>query len=193
MSSSEHGSAGDVPAPEVIRPGLGAERPLDLGVDVRRRKEKLPSPTERLEARVDSYIAELKEDKLRFQLEVRHVRIHEIRHLREDSRWLEERVSWHERELAKTKTSYASAIAFSWFSFALIAIGGVVVSFATFMHPDMQVTIATAGLVGLFIGVIVQGVNSALGSWLLVWRAVPAPVETRPRPNPEAVQVEDER
>ena len=110
-----------------------------------------------------------------FQLEVRHVRFHEIRHLKEDSRWLEERISWHERELAKTKTSFASAITFSWFSFALIAIGGVVVSYATFTHPDMQVTIATAGLVALFIGVIVQGVNSALGSWLLVWRAAPAP------------------
>ena len=48
MSSSEQGSAGDVAAPEVIRPGPDAERPLDLAVDVRLRKEKLPSPTERL-------------------------------------------------------------------------------------------------------------------------------------------------
>jgi hypothetical protein len=193
MSSSEKGAAGEQPAPSVIRPGPDAEKPLDLAADARRKKEKLPSPTERLEARVDSYIAELKGDKLRFQAEVRHVRIHEIHHLRDDVRWLEERVSWQERELTKTKTSYASAIAFSWFSLALVAVGGVIVSYATFTHPDMQLTIATAGLVGLFIGVIVQGVNSALGSWLVVWRATPAPVEMRPRPNPQWAQTEDEK
>ena len=175
----------------MIRPGPDAEKPLDIAVDARRKRGSLPSPTERLEARVDSYIAELKDDKRRFQEEVHHVRIHEIHHLRDDVRWLEEHVSWQDRELVKTKTSYASAIAFNWFSFSLIAIGGAVVSYATFAHPDTQLTIATAGLVGLFIGVIVQGVNSAVGSWLLIWRAAPPPVQGRPRPNPQALQSGD--
>ena len=82
MSSSQLEPAGVAPVPDVIRPGPDAEKPLDLGADARRKKEKLPTPTERLEARVDSYIAELKGDKQRIQAEIHQVRVSEIRHLR---------------------------------------------------------------------------------------------------------------
>jgi hypothetical protein len=184
MSSSESEPSSPPPAPGVIRPGSDAEKPLDLGADVQRKKEKLPSPAERLEARIDSYIAELKIDKDRLQAENHQIRTFEIHHLRVDVRWLEDRLSWHERELVRTRTSYVSAIAFSWFSFALIAIGGAVVSYATFVRPDAQLTIATAGLVSLFIGVIVQAVNSAIGSSIVVRTNAPPTVESRPLPYP---------
>ena len=75
----------------------------------------------RYEARVDSHIAELKRDKQRLEEEVHWLRLQEIHHLREDVRWLEDLASWQRQELVKTKTSYESAIAFSWFAFALIA------------------------------------------------------------------------
>ncbi len=102
------------------------------------RRRSPPRPHVRYEARVDSHIAELKGDKQRLEEEVNRLRIQEIRHLREDARWLEDLASWQSQELVKTRTSYASAIAFSWLSFGLIAIGGGLVSYAAFFHPDSQ-------------------------------------------------------
>jgi hypothetical protein len=119
--------------------------------------------------------------------EVHWLRIQEIHHLREDARWLEDLVAWQNQELVKTRTSYASAIAFSWFSFALIAIGGCLVSYATFVHPENQKVIATAAMVGLFIGVAVQGFNSLVGTRLAVGKGNPPEAGTRPRPNPQPV------
>jgi hypothetical protein len=52
------------------------------------------------------------------------------------------------------------------------------------------VPIATTGLAALFIAVVVQGVNSDLGSLLLGWRATPRPGDTRPRPNPQSPETE---
>ncbi len=69
-------------------------------------------------------------------------------------------------------------------SFALIAIGGCVVSYATFLQPEAQRTIATAGLIGLFIGVFVQAYNSWMGTRLEIGKSQPPATETRPHPNP---------
>jgi hypothetical protein len=57
MATAESEAGGKSGAPDVILPGPDAEKPLDLAAVARRKKEKLPSPSERLEARVDSYIA----------------------------------------------------------------------------------------------------------------------------------------
>lgn len=186
MPSAESEAGGQTPAPDVILPGPDAEKPLDLAAGAQRKKEKLPSPSERLEARVDSYIAELKGDKLRFQTEVHHLRIHEIHHLRDDIRWLEDLASWQSQTLAKLQTSYEWAIAFNWFSLALIAIGGCVVSYAAFIPSpsSIQQTIATLGFVSLLIGVGVQAMNSYRGTKSLL-KISNTPAESpRPTPNP---------
>jgi hypothetical protein len=187
MNAAEQ-EPGDAPhAPEVIRPEWDTKAPRNVAIDAQGKKEKPPSVTVRYEARVDSYIAELKRDKERLEEEVHRLRIQEIQHLREDVRWLEDLASWQSQELVKTRTSYASAIAFSWLSFALIAIGGGLISYATFFHPDNQKVIATPALVGLFIGVAVQGYNSIVGARLSVGKGTPPESRTRPRPNPRAV------
>ena len=90
--------------------------PVDVGVGARLKKEKAPSLTERDEVRVNHQIAELQRDKQQLEKEVRRLRIREIRHLREDVRWLEDRASWQAQELVKIRTLYASAISFSWVS-----------------------------------------------------------------------------
>lgn len=186
MTASEQGAGGEARAPEMIHPGPDVEKPLDLAVDVQKRRQRPPSPSERLESRVDSHIAELKADKQRLREEVHRLRTQEIYHLREDVRWLEDRVDWQSQELTRTRTAYASAVAFSWFSFALVVIGGGVVSYATFVHPGMQMTIATGALVCLFIGVVVQGINSWVGTGLLRRTSEPPGAGTRPRPNPHS-------
>jgi len=188
MPSAESEAGGQIHAPDVILPGPDAEKPLDLAAGAQRKKEKLPSPTERLEARVDSYIAELKGDKLRSQTEVHRLRIHEIHHLRDDVRWLEDLVSWQSQTLARLQTSYEWAIAFSWFSFALIAIGGCVVSYAAFIpsQSSIQQTIATLGFVSLLIGVGVQAMNSYRGTKSLLRNSHPSSGSPRPSPNPHA-------
>jgi hypothetical protein len=191
MTAAEQ-EPGDAPhAPEVIRPGPGAKDPLNVAADAQGKKDKPPSVTVRYEVRVDSYIAELRRDKQRLEEEVQWLRIQEIHHLREDARWLEDLASWQSQELAKTRTSYASAIAFSWFSFALIAVGGCLVSYATFVHPENQRVIATAALVGLFTGVAVQGFNSLVGTRLFLGKTDPPGAGTRPQPNPQVVNSSD--
>jgi hypothetical protein len=183
MTASEQEAGGEAHAPEMIRPGQDVEKPLDLAIDAQKKRQRPPSLSERLEARVDSYIAELKGDKQQLEAEVRWLRVQEIHHLREDVRWLEDLVSWQSQELARLRTSYRSAIAFNWFSFALVVIGGCVVSYATFVHPGMQITIATAALVGLFIGVVGQGINSWAGAGYSAGRPS-LPDRARPRPKP---------
>ncbi len=157
----------------------------------RRKKEKLPSPSERLEARVDSYIAELKRDKLHFQAEVQRLRIYEIHHLRDDVRWLEDFESWQSQTLARLRTSYEWAIAFNWLSLALIAIGGCVVSYAAFIpsRSGIQQTIATMGFVSLLVGAGVQAMNSYQGTKSLLKVADPPSGSARPSPNPRAPSV----
>src|SRR5271170_2700917 len=110
MASTESEAGEGFHAPEVILPGPDSEKPFDLAAGARRKKEKLPSPSERLEARVDSYIAELKRDKVHFQSEVQRLRIYEIHHLRDDVRWLEDFASWQSQTLARLRTSYEWAI-----------------------------------------------------------------------------------
>jgi hypothetical protein len=191
MASTESEAGERFPAPELTLPGPDAERPLDLAAGAQRKKEKLPSPSERLEARVDSYIAELKRDKVHFQTEVHRLRIHEIHHLRDDVRWLEDFVSWQSQTLAKLRTSYEWAIAFNWLSLALIAVGGCVVSYAAFIpsRSDIQQIIATVGFVGLLIGVGVQAMISYQGTKSLLKITGPSSVNPRPSPNPHAPSV----
>jgi hypothetical protein len=187
MASTEEGAGGEPRAPEVIPPGPDAETPLDLAAKARQKREKLPPPSERLEARVDSYIAELKGDKLHFRQEVHRLRIHEIHHLRDDVRWLEDHVSWQGHALTRLQTSYEWAIAFNWFSFALIAIGGCVVSYAAFISPrsSLQQIVATAGFMDLLVGVVVQAMNSYRGTRSLL-KLSPPSTSARPRPNPQS-------
>ncbi len=193
MAAAGEAAGGDPHVPEVIRPGPDAEKSLDLAADVQRKKEKLPSPTERYEARVDSYIAELKRDKQQLQEEVNRLRTQEIPRLTEDVRRLEDRLSWQGQQLIRTRTAYASAAAFSWFSFALIAIGGCAVSYATFMHPGMQLTIATVGAVALLIGVALQVVNARVGKRHYLQTADSREADAQPRPNPRPGDAHDVR
>ncbi len=176
MTTNESEDRDEAKAARVIRKGPKLEEPLRLTEDALETRRRPPSATERYEARVDSHLAELIRDKQSLQ--------EEVHHLREDLRWIEDRGAWQREELARLRTSYALAIGFSWMSFALIAIGGVVVSFATFLHPASQMTIATAALVGLFIGVGVQGYNSWMGTRLDIGKSQPPATETRPHPNP---------
>lgn len=159
MTAANQEETGGLAEPRMIRPGPDVEKPLNVEADAREKRRRLPSPTERYEARVDLHIAGLQEDKERLEAEVLRLRDQELHHLREEVRGLD-------RELVKVRTLYASAIAFNWFSFALIATGGCVVSYATFLHPAAQMTIATLGLFALFIGVIVQAFNSWAGTRL---------------------------
>lgn len=191
MASIESEASGRLNAPEVTLPGPDAERPLDLAAGAQRKKERLPSPSERLEARVDSYIAELKGDKLHFQTEVQRLRIHGIHHLRDDVRWLEDCVSLERQVVAMLRTSYEWATAFNWLSLALIAIGGCVVSYAAFLpsQSGIQQTIATAGFVNFLIGVGVQAMNSYQGTKSLLRTSDPSTGSPRPSANPRASSV----
>jgi hypothetical protein len=184
MTAAKQEATGGPSEPEVIRPGPDVEKPLNVTADAQEMRRRPPSPTERYEARVDRHIADLQRAKQQLEEEIRRLRDQEIHHLREDVRWLEDFNSGQSRELVKTQTCYASAIAFNWLSFALIAIGGCVVSYATFVHPQAQMTIATAALVGLFIGVAVQAFNSWVGTRLFLGKTEPPGADSRPRPNP---------
>jgi len=86
MSSIGSEGGGRPQVPEIIRPGPDAEKALNIAEDAQRKKEKPATPVERLEARVDSHIAELRDDKSKLQDEIRWLRTNEITHLREDIR-----------------------------------------------------------------------------------------------------------
>jgi hypothetical protein len=185
MAAAEPEAGGKSGAPDVILPGP----------DARRKKEKLPSPSERLEARVDSYIAELKRDKLQFQEEVHRLRIYEIHHIRDDVRWLEDLASWQSQTLARLQTSYEWAIAFNWFSFAIIAIGGCIVSYAAFIpsRSAVQQAVATLGFASLVLGVGVQAMNSYRGTKALLKHPTAPSGIPRPRPNPQSSSITSPR
>jgi hypothetical protein len=185
MPSSEQGATEKPHAPAVIRPGPDAEKPLDLAAGAREKRAKLPSPSERLESRVDTFIDELKRDKLELQREVQRLRIQDIQHLRTDVRWLEERVISQTQAFARIQTSYEWAISFNWLSFALIAIGGGVVSYAAFVPLKSGArTVATIGLTSLVIGVFVQAINSFRGARSLARVRDLQAASARPNPNP---------
>ncbi len=149
---------------------------MRLAEGARESRSKPPSATERYEARVDSHIEELRRDKARLEQEVDR--------LRADARSLVDQVARQGRDLTRLETAHTAASYFNWLSSVLIVIGGVVVSYATFLHPASQMTIATAALVGLFIGVGVQGYNSWMGTRLEIGKSQPPATETRPHPNP---------
>jgi hypothetical protein len=131
-------------------------------------------------------LAEYKSDKTSLQTEVTRLRIQEIGHLREDVRWLEEHRLGQTEALTRLRTSYESTVAFNLFSFALIVVGGAVVSYAAFVSPQSstQLTVATGGFIGLVIGVLLQAVNSYHGSHTLRHTQLAHADETRPRANP---------
>jgi hypothetical protein len=49
MLPAESEASGKSHAPDAFPPGPDAEKTVDLGIVARRKKEKLPSPSERLE------------------------------------------------------------------------------------------------------------------------------------------------
>jgi hypothetical protein len=187
MSSNEPEVGDETHAPGIIRPGPDAEGPLDVAADARRKKERAPTLSERHEARVESYIAELRGDKQNLQMEVRSLRTVEIHHLREDVRWLENLISWQSQALTRLQTSYEWAITFNWLSSALVAIGGGIVSLAAFisLQPATQKMVASTGFVGLLIGVGIQLVVSYRGSRVLFRNSGPPSDISRPSPNPQ--------
>jgi hypothetical protein len=62
MPSNETQAGGNARAPDVIRPGPDVEEPIDLGVNVRVQKAKLPTQGVRYEARMDLLLAEYRSD-----------------------------------------------------------------------------------------------------------------------------------
>jgi hypothetical protein len=186
MPSSEKQAGDKSHAPEEIRPGPDVEEPIDLGVKASEQRARLPTQGVRYEARMDMLLAEYKGDKTSLQAEVTRLRIQEIGHLREDVRWLEENRLGQTEALTKLRTSYESTIAFNLFSFALIVVGGAVVSYAAFVSPQTatQSTVATGGFIGLVIGVLLQAVNSYHGSQTLRHTQPARADDTRPRANP---------
>jgi hypothetical protein len=189
--SSHESEAGDQPhAPEIIRPGPDAQPPLNVAEDAQQRKEKLPSLGVRLEARIDAHIAELKDDKQILREENHFLRFNEVAHLREDVRWLEGLVLWQREASVRLQTSYEWAIAFNWFSFALIAIGGGLVSLAAFisLKPGTRRIVAILGFTGLSIGVVMQAVISSRGTRALRLNSAPPSDSTRPRASPPSPQ-----
>jgi hypothetical protein len=162
--------------------------PPSIDVEAKARERGI-TPTDRIEARADLHITELKSDKESLREELRIVRYTEIPHLREDARWLEERESSLRESLNTLKTSYEWAISFNWFSFALVAIGGGFVSYASFLPPpkspsemDTRTTVATLAVVALLIGVLIQAVVSYRGTRNLI--KLPEADTSSPRPSP---------
>jgi hypothetical protein len=178
------------PVGQPILPGAAPAEPIDLAA--RAGKQSKVTPTDRIEARADLLITELKGDKATLYAELHVARYSEIPHLREDVRWLEDRESSLKNSLTLLQTSYEWAISFNWFSFALIAVGGSVVSYAAFLPPaqpsagfDKQKLVATFALAALLIGVIVQAVVSYRGTKTLKELPENVPGSVRPAPNPK--------
>jgi hypothetical protein len=175
MSSIKPEAGEDPKPPEIIRPGPDAQPPEN----VRPPKERPPTPTDRLEARADRHIEELRKDKQRLQ--------DEIAHLRADLRWLDGLASWQRQALARLQTSYDNVIAFNWLSFALVVIGGGGVSYAALLPTQLGAQmVATGGFAALVIGVVVQGWNSRRGSTVVLKDSAPPSDDSRPRPYPQS-------
>jgi hypothetical protein len=178
------------PVGQVIAPGTTPVPVLDLAATARKRASS--TPTDRIEARADLHIMELKADKESLLLELRTVRHTEMPHLREDMRWLESRESSLQISLTALLASYEWAVSFNWFSFALVGIGGGFVSYASFLpapqspaEMDTRTTVATLAVAALLIGVIVQAVTSYRGTKTLMGLAKNTQPPPRPSPNPK--------
>jgi hypothetical protein len=175
---------------QVIAPTTSPTPSINVEATARKRAEL--TPTDRIEARADLLIAELKADKASLHAELQVVRYSDIPHLREDLRWMEGRESSLQNELATLKTSYEWAVSFNWFSFALVAIGGGFVSYASFLpvpqsstEMDSRTTVATLAVAALLIGVIVQALISYRGTRTLMGLAKVDKPPQRPAPNPK--------
>jgi hypothetical protein len=176
---------------QIIAPTTTPPPSIDVAAKEAKRRAEL-TPTDRIEARADSLITELRADKLRLDAELHALRYTEISHLRDDLRWLEARESSLLNALTALRTSYEWASSFNWFSFALTAVGGCVVSYAAFLpvprSPDnigAQKIVATFGFALLSIGVIVQAFVSYRGTKTLTGLARVDDPPQRPSPNPK--------
>ena len=178
------------PVGRIIAPGPTPAESINVAEKARKKAEV--TPTDRIEARADRHITDLKTSHATLYAELQIVRYTELPHLRDDVRWLEERESSLMNALTLLKASYEWAISFNWFSFALIAIGGCVVSYAAFFPAqnspggfDIQKMVATFAFASLLIGVIVQGYLSHRGRKTLMGMAEIAAPSKRPSPSPK--------
>ena len=118
-------------------------------------------------------------------------RFTEIPHLREDLRWMEARESSLLTSFTELRTSYDWAISFNWFSFALITVGGCVVSYASFL-PASKI-VASFALALLLVGVIMQAFVSYRRKRTLGGLARDPELPRRPSPNPARREVSSPR
>jgi len=173
---------------QVIAPASVPAPSIDVAARAsKREKETL---TDRFNAKVDLHITELKADKDRLRVELQVIRQTEIPHLREDVRWLEGRQTSLVTAFTAVKSSYDWAIAFNWFSFALVVVGGGFVSYASFLaapqspaEMDKRTVVATIAVVALVLGVLVQGIVSYRGTMTLKSLPEVEPKLERPSPN----------
>ena len=175
------GGPSEPPIGQVIVPGTTPVEAPDVEAVVRATIAVLAetppaksTPAAQLANRVDQHIKELQQSKRKLGEELDRVRYEELTHLRNDQRWLENRLSATRSASDNLRTSYDWVIGFNWFSFALIAIGVGLVSFAAFL-PDSLPGIGPPKLVAAFafaalvIGVIVQAMISFRGSRAIFW------------------------
>ena len=156
MSSSDEPTRVEpLSAPAVINPGPDAQPPLNLVDDANRRKQKAPTPTDRLEARADRHIEELRDSNKRLEEEIGRLRSEEVPRLRSRIDEAESKLAQQYAAMARLETSYEWAISFDWFSFALVGIGGALISYASFVDAwrvfDKKL-VADVGLTSLVIG-----------------------------------------
>lgn len=186
MSSHEPEPGGE-DSPGSLRPKSDAKPSVNVTKHAKRlREERRPTPTDRIEARADRHILDLQSDRKRLQGEIHRLRTLEIAHLREDLRWLEEHASSRSQAYARLKASFEYAVTFSWFSSALVTLGGAAVSLAAILPLSLgpQRLVAAVGFAGLSVGVAMQGVNSYRGTEVL--RETPSSAfPGRPHPNPD--------
>jgi hypothetical protein len=177
------------PVGQVIAPPTPLPASIDVEAKVRERDKA--TPTDRIEARADLHITELRVVKESLTQEVLNLRYTEIPHLREDLRWLEIRGSSLREALTTLRASYEWAISFNWFSFALVSIGGGLISYASFLPApqslaeiDKRTTFATVALVILLIGVLIQAFVSYRGTKTLTRLPMTDMPSDRPSPSP---------
>jgi hypothetical protein len=161
----------DPPIGEVITPSPSTEPALDVGALIQAAMEKVvtsikplkTTPSSERAAIAEQYSAGLLDDKTRLLAEVRSLRYVEMAHLRDEIRWLDDRAARLQNELTDLKSDYSWAVAFHWFSFALVTLGSAGVSYASFLPPpqtpadmDLRSSVSLLSFFGLLIGILIQ-------------------------------------
>lgn len=178
---------GELPVGQIIAPTSAPPPPIDVGARARER-EKM-TPTDRLEARADSLIEELRGDKESLRRDLESARSAEMPHLRADVPWLEDQLHSLREVLGVLRTSYEWAITFNWFSSALVVLGGASVSYAAFLPSAHSRPVATLSFAALIVGVLVQAVVSYRGTRTLLRISRVDASTPRPAPSPGASAV----